>query len=42
MHGRARGRALIVLSEGTQSMIIGKNRLRLMREVQNFIDEPLE
>jgi pimeloyl-ACP methyl ester carboxylesterase len=38
----ARQRRLIVLSEGTHSMAIEKNRLRLMREVQNFFDEPLE
>jgi fermentation-respiration switch protein FrsA (DUF1100 family) len=38
----AQQRRLIVLSEGTHSMAIEKNRLRLMREVQNFFDEPLE
>ena len=38
----AQPRRLVVLSEGTHSMIIEKNRLRLMREVQNFFDEPLE
>jgi len=35
-------RRLVVLSEGSQLMIIEKNRLRLLREVQNFLDEPLE
>jgi pimeloyl-ACP methyl ester carboxylesterase len=35
----AQQRRLIVLSDGTHSMAIEKNRLRLMREVQNFLDE---
>jgi len=35
----ARERRLVLLSEGTHFMSIEKHRLRLMREVQNFLDE---
>jgi pimeloyl-ACP methyl ester carboxylesterase len=35
----ARERRLVLLSEGTHFMAIEKHRLRLMREVQNFLDE---
>ena len=35
----ARERRLVLMSEGTHFMAIEKHRLRLMREVQNFLDE---
>lgn len=35
----ARDRRLVLMSEGTHFMSIEKHRLRLMREVQNFLDE---
>lgn len=36
----AKDRRLVLLSEGTHFIVIEKHRLRLMREVQNFLDEP--
>jgi pimeloyl-ACP methyl ester carboxylesterase len=38
----AKERRLVLLSEGTHFMAIEKHRLRLMREVQNFLDESSE
>jgi len=38
----ARERRVMVLSEGSHSMGVEKNRLHLIREVQNFLEEPLE
>jgi len=35
----ARERRLVLLSEGTHFLVIEKHRLRLLREVQNFLDE---
>lgn len=35
----ARERRLVLMSEGTHFMAIEKHRLRLLREVQNFLDE---
>jgi pimeloyl-ACP methyl ester carboxylesterase len=36
----ARDRRLVLLAEATHFLIIEKHRERLMREVQNFLDEP--
>ena len=38
----ARERRLVLMSEGTHFMAIEKHRMRLIREVQNFLDEPLD
>jgi len=38
----ARERRLVLLSEGTHFMPIEKHRMRLIREVQNFLDDPAE
>jgi pimeloyl-ACP methyl ester carboxylesterase len=38
----ARERRVMVLSEGSHSMGVEKNRLHLIREVQNFLEEPAE
>ncbi len=38
----ARERRVMVLSEGSHSMGVEKNRLHLIREVQNFLEEPIE
>ena len=35
----ARERRLVLLSEGTHFLVIEKHRMRLLREVQNFLDE---
>jgi hypothetical protein len=32
-------RRLVLLSEGTHFLAVEKHRFRLMREVQNFLDE---
>jgi len=36
----ARERRVVVLSAGSHSMGVEKNRLHLIREVQSFLDEP--
>ena len=33
---------LVILSEGTHQMSLEKNRMRLIREVQHFLDEPIQ
>ena len=38
----ARERRVMVLSEGSHSMGVEKNRMHLIREVQNFLEEPVE
>jgi pimeloyl-ACP methyl ester carboxylesterase len=38
----AKERRVMVLSEGSHSMGVEKNRLHLIREVQNFLEEPAE
>jgi pimeloyl-ACP methyl ester carboxylesterase len=38
----ARDRRVVVMSEGSHSMSLEKNRLRLFREVQHFLEEPEE
>jgi pimeloyl-ACP methyl ester carboxylesterase len=38
----ARNRRLVILSEGTHQMSLEKHRLRLIREVQHFLEEPLD
>jgi hypothetical protein len=38
----ARERRLVLLSEGTHFMPIEKHRLRLIREVQNFLEDSAE
>ena len=38
----ARERRLVIMSEATHFMVIEKHRMRLIREVQNFLDEPLD
>jgi pimeloyl-ACP methyl ester carboxylesterase len=38
----ARERRLVILSEGTHFMPIEKHRMRLIREVQNFLGDPAE
>jgi pimeloyl-ACP methyl ester carboxylesterase len=38
----ARQRRLVVISEGTHFMALEKNRMHLIREVQNFLEEPPE
>jgi pimeloyl-ACP methyl ester carboxylesterase len=38
----AKERRVMVLSEGSHSMGVEKNRLRLIREVQGFLEEPSE
>ena len=38
----ARERRLVLMSEGTHFIVIEKHRMRLIREVQNFLDEPLD
>jgi pimeloyl-ACP methyl ester carboxylesterase len=38
----AKERRVMVLSEGSHSMGVEKNRLRLIREVQSFLEEPSE
>ena len=44
LHGvlvNARERRLVLMSEATHFMVIEKHRMRLIREVQNFLDEPV-
>ena len=38
----ARERRVMVLSEGSHSMGVEKNRMHLIREVQGFLEEPVE
>ncbi|HEY8509852.1 MAG TPA: alpha/beta hydrolase, partial [Steroidobacteraceae bacterium] len=38
----ASDRRLVVLSEGSHAMAVEKNRMRLMREVQHFLEEPID
>ena len=38
----AKERRVMVLSEGSHSMGVEKNRMHLIREVQNFLEEPAE
>jgi|SRR5882672_3199867 len=38
----AKERRVMVLSEGSHSMGVEKHRMRLIREVQNFLEEPAE
>jgi hypothetical protein len=38
----AKQRRVVVLSEGSHSMGVEKNRMHLIREVQNFLEEPAE
>jgi len=37
---RAKYRRLVVLSEGSHSISLERNRMHLIREVQNFLEEP--
>jgi pimeloyl-ACP methyl ester carboxylesterase len=37
-----RDRRLVVLSEGSHAMSLEKNRMRLIREVQHFLEEPID
>jgi len=41
MRAHARERRLVLMSEGTHFMPIEKHRMRLIREVQNFVDDPV-
>ncbi len=36
----ARERRLVVFSEGSHAIVLERNRMRLIREVQNFLEEP--
>ena len=36
----AKYRRLVLLSEGSHTLSVEKNRMHLIREVQNFLDEP--
>ena len=38
----AKERRVMVLSEGSHSMGVEKNRMHLIREVQGFLEEPAE
>ena len=38
----AKHRRLVVLSEGSHFMAVEKNRMNLIREVQNFLEEPAQ
>ena len=38
----ARERRLVIMSEGTRFMAIEKHRMRLIREVQHFLDAQLD
>jgi len=38
----AKNRRLVLLSEGSHAMALEKNRMHLIREVQHFLEEPVE